>query len=246
MSDLKQQIDLNRLPQHIAIIMDGNGRWAKSMNMPRLFGHRHGIKTVREITESCAELGIQYLTLYTFSTENWNRPQDEVFGLMSLLITTLESEINTLNKNNIRLQCIGDLSKLPEKTHLALIKGIEKTKNNKRMTLALALNYSGKSELTYAVNKIIDKVKCGHISNPITDQDICDHLYTQGIPDPELLIRTSGEHRLSNFLIWQTAYTEFYFTDVLWPAFHSDHLYNAIVDYQSRERRFGMITEQMK
>ncbi len=246
MSNLKGQIDHSRLPQHIAVIMDGNGRWAKSQNMARLFGHRNAIQSVREVTETCAKLQVKYLTLYTFSTENWNRPQDEVSGLMSLLFSTVESELATLTKNNVRLHCIGELNELPEKTSIAMNNAIENTKNNTGLNLILALNYSGKAEIIRALNQILEKSKQGIINTPISEKEIIDHLYTKGIPDPELLIRTSGEHRLSNFLIWQTAYTEFYFTDVLWPEFREQHLYEAIIDYQSRERRFGMTTEQIK
>ncbi|NOT36870.1 MAG: isoprenyl transferase [Saprospiraceae bacterium] len=245
MSELKKRIDINRLPKHIAIIMDGNGRWAKSRNLARIFGHRSGIKSVKDITEACAELGIQYLTLYTFSTENWNRPEDEVSGLMSLLIKTVESELASLTKNNIQLRSIGDLNGLPSKTRNALLNAIENTKNNTRMTLILALNYSGKSELTHSVNQIIQKINDGKLSLPVTESDITNNLYTHDIPDPELLIRTSGEYRLSNFLIWQSAYTELYFTDVFWPDFKEQNLFEAIIDYQSRERRFGMTTEQV-
>lgn len=245
MSDLKNQIDHARLPKHIAIIMDGNGRWAKSRNMARIFGHRNAVQSVRDVTETCAELGVEYLTLYTFSTENWSRPEDEVSGLMSLLIHTVESELTTLTKNNIRLRSIGDLSRLPEKTRSVLTSAIENTKNNTRMTLILALNYSGKTELTYSFNQILQKIKQGHLTEPITEKHISENLFTHDIPDPELLIRTSGEHRLSNFLIWQTAYTEFYFTDILWPEFRAQNLYEAIIDYQSRERRFGMTGEQV-
>ncbi|MEP7194888.1 MAG: isoprenyl transferase [Saprospiraceae bacterium] len=245
MTDLKKQIDLNKLPQHVAIIMDGNGRWAKARNMVRLLGHHQGIKSVREITECCTELGIKNLTLYTFSTENWNRPQDEVFGLMSLLIQTLKSELETLLKNNVRLITIGDISKLPDGTRQALEDAVYNTRNNSRMNLILALNYSSRNEITNTVNKIVDQVLKGTITAPITEEHIISNLYTAGLPDPELLIRTSGEHRLSNFLLWQTAYTEFYFTDVLWPEFKSEHLFKAIIDFQSRERRFGLTTEQL-
>lgn len=245
MPDLKEQIDHSRIPKHIAVIMDGNGRWAKSQNMARLFGHRNAIQSVREITETCAKLQVKYLTLYTFSTENWNRPQDEVSGLMSLLFNTVESELTTLTKNNVRLLCIGELSALPEKTRIAMSNAIDNTKHNTGLNLILALNYSGKAELIRAFNQILDKSKQGLINSPIGEKEIIDHLYTKDIPDPELLIRTSGEHRLSNFLIWQSAYTEFYFTEVLWPEFREQHLYKAIIDYQSRERRFGMTTEQI-
>ena len=244
--ELSLEINADKLPKHIAIIMDGNGRWAKSHGKNRALGHRAGVKTVREITETAAELGVQYLTLYTFSTENWNRPELEVNFLMSLLIETVRSEVNTLNKNNIRLQAIGDIEKLPSKTHKALLDGIEKTKNNTRMTLVLALNYSAKWEIMRAVKNIALKTKENQLDpNDIDESAFEAELSTVGIPNPELLIRTSGEHRLSNFLLWQLAYAEFYFTDVFWPDFTKNHFYNAILDYQRRERRFGMISEQI-
>lgn len=246
MSELKTQIDKDKLPQHVAIIMDGNGRWAKRKNMPRVFGHRNGVKSVRETSEAAAEIGIPYLTLYAFSTENWNRPTKEVSALMSLLVDTIHRETNTLNKNNIRLKAIGDLSKLPEKSYHALLDGIENTKNNTRMSLVLALNYSAKWELTQATRLISEGVKRGDYNpDEITEEMISHHLATKDIPDPELMIRTSGEHRISNFLLWQMAYTELYFTDVMWPDFRKDHFYQAIIDFQHRERRFGKISEQL-
>lgn len=245
MPDLKSQINLDKLPKHIAVIMDGNGRWAKERSMARLFGHRNGVRSVREVTESCAKLGVKFLTLYTFSTENWNRPQDEVSGLMSLLIQTVHSELNTLTKNNIRLRTIGNLEPIPESTRKALEKAIEETRNNDRMTLILALNYSGRSEILQAVNHMAEDIKQGKLGTNISEEHFENYLFTKDIPDPELLIRTSGEYRISNFLLWQTAYTEFYFTDVLWPEFRENDLYRAIIDYQSRERRFGKTTEQV-
>jgi len=240
----KDHIDLTRLPEHIAIIMDGNGRWAKEHNKPRVFGHRNGVKAVREATESCAELGIKYLTLYAFSTENWNRPAMEVSALMGLLVDTLTREIKTLNDNNIQLKAIGDLSKLPPKTHAALLKGIADTTNNTRMTLVLALNYSGKWDILQAAQAMIKNNKN---LNPedIKEQDLALNLSTRGIPDPELLIRTSGEHRISNFLLWQMAYTEMVFLDLFWPDFTKESLYEAIVLFQQRERRFGKTSEQL-
>lgn len=240
----KDHIDLLRLPEHIAIIMDGNGRWAKEHNKPRVFGHRNGVKAVREATESCAELGIKYLTLYAFSTENWNRPAMEVSALMGLLVDTLTREIKTLNDNNIQLKAIGDLSKLPPKTHAALLKGITDTANNTRMTLVLALNYSGKWDILQAAQAMI---KNNRNLNPddINEQDLAMNLSTKGIPDPELLIRTSGEHRISNFLLWQMAYTEMVFLDLFWPDFTKESLYEAIVLFQQRERRFGKTSEQL-
>ena len=244
--DLKSNIDLNKLPKHIAIIMDGNGRWAKKHGKPRVFGHQNGVKSVREVTEASAELGIEYLTLYAFSTENWSRPVLEVNALMGLLVETIRKELKTLNDNNIRLQAIGDLNKLPEKSHKALLEGIENTKNNTRMTLVLALNYSSKWELTQAAKGMIADVKEGNLDeNAIDDSTISGYLATKDFPDPELLIRTSGEKRISNFLLWQIAYSELYFTDLFWPEFRKDDLYKAIINYQNRERRFGKISEQL-
>jgi len=244
--DLKSQVDLKKLPKHIAVIMDGNGRWAKEHGKPRVFGHRNGVTAVRETTEAAAELGVEYLTLYAFSTENWNRPRLEVNALMSLLVETLRNEINTLNENNIRLQAIGDLEKLPPKTHKALLEGIQNTQHNQRMTLVLALNYSAKWEILEATRKISALVKSKQI-NPehINEELFSASLSTHGIPDPELLIRTSGETRLSNFLLWQIAYSELYFTDIFWPEFNKNAFYSAIIDYQNRERRFGKTSEQL-
>jgi undecaprenyl diphosphate synthase len=243
---LKGQINIEKLPQHVAIIMDGNGRWAKSHGKNRVFGHREGVSTVREITETAAELGVKYLTLYTFSTENWSRPAFEVNALMTLLIDTVRAEINTLMKNNIRLLAIGDIERMPSKTYKALQEGIERTKNNTRMTLVLALNYSAKWEILRGVKRLADKVAQGSIEpDEINEQMFEQTLSTVGIPDPELLIRTSGEHRLSNFLLWQLAYAEFYFTPVLWPDFKKENFYDAILSYQNRERRFGMTSEQI-
>jgi undecaprenyl diphosphate synthase len=244
--DLKSQINIDKLPQHIAIIMDGNGRWAKEKGMPRVFGHRNGVKAVREATEAAAELGVGYLTLYAFSTENWNRPPTEVSALMGLLVDTIKKEVKTLNKNSIRLQAIGDVSKLPERSQQALVQAIEETASNTRMTLVLALNYSAKWEIVEAVRKLAAKAKNGTI-NPeeIDDQVFSDALSTKGIPDPELLIRTSGETRISNFLLWQIAYSELYFTKTLWPDFRKNDLYEAILNFQNRERRFGKTSEQL-
>lgn len=244
--DFKSKINTDKLPKHIAVIMDGNGRWAKQHGKARVFGHRNGVKAVRETTEAAAELGVNYLTLYAFSTENWKRPKLEVNALMRLLVETLHKEIQTLNKNNIRLQAIGDLSKLPDKTHKALLEGIENTKNNTRMTLVLALNYSAKWDILTASRSLAAQVKANELSlEDLNEEAFANALSTQGIPDPELLIRTSGESRLSNFLLWQIAYAELYFTDLFWPDFRKEHLYEAIVDYQSRERRFGKISEQI-
>jgi undecaprenyl diphosphate synthase len=244
--DLKKKIDINDLPAHIAIIMDGNGRWAKKHGKMRIFGHKNGVKSVRETTEAAAELGIKYLTLYAFSTENWNRPKKEVDALMTLLVHTIENEIKTLNKNNIRLEAIGDLKNLPKKSYSKLLEAIESTKNNDRMTLILALSYSSRWEIVDAVKNIADKISKNEISSDEIDQKLfSSFLTTSKFPDPELLIRTSGEFRISNFLLWQIAYTELYFTSKLWPDFRKDDLYEAILDYQKRERRFGLISEQI-
>ena len=244
--DFKSQIDLNKLPRHVAIIMDGNGRWAKQHNQPRVFGHRNGVKSVREVTEAAAEIGVEYLTLYAFSTENWARPKLEVDTLMRLLVDTLSREIATLNKNNIRLEAIGDLKNLPEATYNALQAGIGETRNNSRMTLVLALNYSGKWDIIQAVKGMAEKVLNREIEVSAIDERLMNSfLTTRDIPDPELLIRTSGEHRLSNFLLWQLAYAELYFSPVFWPDFSKEHFYQALLDFQNRERRFGMISEQL-
>jgi len=244
--DLKSKINLEKLPKHIAIIMDGNGRWAKKHGKPRVFGHRNGVKAVRETTEAAAELGVEYITLYAFSTENWGRPKFEVNALMTLLVETIRSEVATLNKNNIRLKAIGDLEKLPPRSYKALLEGIESTKNNTRMTLVLALNYSAKWEIMSAVRSLADKVVDKQLNSADIDEKTFEkELSTSGFPDPELLIRTSGETRISNFLLWQIAYAELYFTPILWPEFRKDHLYEAIVNFQNRERRFGKTSEQV-
>ena len=244
--DFKSQIEKSKLPRHIAVIMDGNGRWAKQHGRPRVFGHRNGVKAVRETTEAAAELGVEYLTLYASSTENWKRPQIEVNALMTLLVETLKSELKTLNKNNIRLQAIGDLSKLPERNYKTLMETIENTKNNTRMTLVLALNYSAKWEILEAVKSIGQQIERQEITPDQVDEGVFENaLSTKGIPDPELLIRTSGETRLSNFLLWQIAYSEFYFTPVFWPEFGKDDFYKAIIDFQKRERRFGKTGDQI-
>lgn len=244
--DLKSQIILEKLPRHVAIIMDGNGRWAKKHGKPRVFGHRNGVKAVREASEAAAELGIEYLTLYAFSTENWNRPKLEVNALMSLLVDTIQKEVHTLNQNDIRLHAIGNIGMLPEKSLKALRQGIENTRNNQRMTLTLALNYSAKWEIVEAARKLARRAQTGQLNpDDIDDELFASALSTQGMPDPELLIRTSGENRISNFLLWQIAYAELHFTPVLWPDFRREHLYQAIIDYQHRERRFGKISEQL-
>lgn len=246
MSD-QLKINKDNLPQHIAIIMDGNGRWAKEKGKLRVFGHQNGVKAVRDTVESAAEIGIKHLTLYAFSTENWNRPKFEVNALMELLVSTINKETKTLMENNIRLNAIGDLEQLPSSCKRELKEAIKKTENNTRMTLHLALSYSSKWEILNAVKIIASKVKDGSLDVDKIDEQLFDSsLTTAGIPDPELLIRTSGEHRISNFLLWQIAYAELYFTDKLWPDFRKEDLYDAIIDYQSRERRFGKTSEQVK
>lgn len=239
------ELDKNNLPKHVAIIMDGNGRWAKKQGIKkRIFGHKNAIESVRAASEGCAELGVEYLTLYAFSTENWNRPKAEVFGLMELLVSTIQSETETLMKNNIRLSSIGDRSKLPGRCDRELEECIEKTKNNTGLNLILALSYSGRWEIVEATKKMLKDVKKGTLIPEEINNDIFEHyLCTAGIPDPELLIRTSGELRISNFLLWQIAYTEIYVTDVLWPDFRKNHLHEAILAYQKRERRFGKVIE---
>jgi len=227
--------------------MDGNGRWAKQQGKPRVFGHKNGVSSVREITEASAEIGVKYLTLYAFSTENWNRPTFEVNALMTLLVDTMRKEIDSLHKNNIKVIVIGDLSKLPRKSREALENGIERTKDNDRMNLILALNYSSRWELTEAVRKIAVEVENKRITSDDVSQEIIEqHLSTYGIPDPELLIRTSGEYRISNYLLWQIAYAELYFTDEMWPDFNKESLEQAIIDFQGRERRFGKTSDQIK
>ena len=243
---LKEKIDLTRVPKHIAIIMDGNGRWATKHGKNRIFGHTNGVNAVRETSEGCAELGVKYLTLYAFSTENWSRPITEVAALMSLLLKTIKAELKTLLKNDIRLKVIGDISKLPTGVANELKEAMQNTANNNRMDLILALNYSGKSEIVKAVKEISAKLEKGEVKPAdINENLISNHLYTAGIPDPELLIRTSGEKRVSNFMLWQLAYAEYFFTDVLWPDFTRDELHKAIIDFQHRERRFGKTSEQV-
>jgi len=243
---LYHQIDRGKLPQHIAIIMEGNGRWAKQYGKPRIFGHKNGVQSVRDVTEAAAELGVQFLTLYAFSTENWSRPMREVSALMSLLVETIHREMETLNKNNIRLRAIGELDKLPGRTYKALQVGLDKTKNNNHMVLTLALNYSSRWEITETMKIIGKEVAEGKI-NPedISESTISLYLATRFMPDPELLIRTSGEMRLSNFLLWQCAYTEFYFSSKMWPEFRKEDFYEAIHEFQNRERRFGKTSEQV-
>ena len=246
MSPLKQ-LNLSNLPNHIAIIMDGNGRWAKKKGLLRNLGHQGGAKTVREIVEVCAEINVKYLTLYAFSTENWNRPQLEVDLLMKLLISSLKKELKTLQKNNIKLVTIGNIDSLPTKVSVELKDVVEKTKNNSRLTLTLALSYSSREELIKTIKEISLKVKNNLISPENIDESVINnHLYTRNLPDVDLLIRTSGEQRISNFLLWQIAYAELYFTETLWPDFNKENLFKAILNYQNRERRFGKTSEQVK
>jgi undecaprenyl diphosphate synthase len=243
---LKEKLIPERLPRHIAIIMDGNGRWAKEKGKDRLFGHYNGVESVRNIVEGCAELGIEYLTLYAFSTENWDRPKDEVTGLMELLVKTIRNEVATLNKNNIRLHVIGNISLLPEDAHEELADACEETKNNTGLNLIMALSYSSRWEILNTVKNIANEVNNGSLKpDQITEEVFQQHLCTAGFPDPELMIRTSGEYRISNFLLYQLAYSELYFTDTLWPDFRKENLYTALLDYQMRERRFGKISEQL-
>ena len=242
----KSRIDKTHLPEHVAVIMDGNGRWAKQQGKPRVFGHRNGVKAVRNTAEAAAELGIQWLTLYAFSKENWRRPKKEVGALMGLLVDTLGKEVKTLNENNIRLQAIGDLDLMPDRNRKALIRGMEDTRTNTGMTLILALNYSARWEIAEAAKKLTKQALLGEISpEDITEDRMTEALTTTGVPDPSLLIRTSGEKRISNFLLWQIAYAELYFIETLWPDFSKEDFYQAIVEYQSRERRFGKISEQL-
>jgi undecaprenyl diphosphate synthase len=246
MESLKDRLDPAKLPSHVAVIMDGNGRWAKEHGKPRIWGHRNGVRSVREVSEAAAEIGIPYLTLYAFSTENWKRPTFEVNALMEMLVSTIREELATMNKNNIRLNAIGDLDKLPSSTRKALLEGIENTQNNTRMTLTLALNYSSHWEITEAMRKAVELAAKGELRpEDITKEKVSSLLATHNIPDPELLIRTSGEFRISNFLLWQIAYSELYFSDVYWPDFDKEAFYKAILSFQQRERRFGQTSEQL-
>lgn len=242
----KDQIDLSRLPQHIAIIMDGNGRWAKGKGKLRVFGHHNGVVSVSDVVEGAGEIGVKYLTLYTFSAENWNRPKLEVAAIMELLVSTINKEINKLMTNNVKLKAIGDLDMLPKKCSKELQGAIEKTSNNTGLVLTLALSYGSRREIVQATQKIAQKVLNGELKvEDINDDAFAANLYTHDIPDPELLIRTSGEYRISNYLLWQIAYAELYFTAKLWPDFRREDLYEAILDYQQRERRFGKTSEQV-
>lgn len=244
--DYLSQIDLKKTPQHIAIIMDGNGRWAKKQGQERLFGHNFGVESVREVLKASKELNVKYLTLYAFSTENWNRPKMEVEGLMDLLVRSISAEIGELMSSNVRLLAIGDIQGLPPACRNELFSAMQKTAENDGISLILALNYSARWEITAAMKKIASDAKSGKLDpEKISEELVSGYLTTAGIPDPELLIRTSGESRISNFLLWQIAYTEFHFTEVLWPDFKREDLFKAVLDYQSRERRFGMVSEQL-
>jgi undecaprenyl diphosphate synthase len=245
-ASFKEHIDFSKLPRHIAIIMDGNGRWAQKKGAMRIFGHRNAVQAVREVTEACGELGIKYLTLYAFSTENWGRPKEEVEGLMELLVNTLRQEISTLMENQVKLITIGDISHLPEGCQANLKWAIDMTKDNSGLVLILALSYSGRWEIVEAVKALGKDIEKGKLNAESVSEKMFEHyLTTAGIPDPELLIRTSGEMRVSNFLLWQIAYTELYITPTLWPDFRKEHLYEALWSYQQRERRFGKTSEQL-
>lgn len=245
MASLKENIDFNNLPRHVAVIMDGNGRWAKRKGAARIFGHKNAVQAVKDVTEGCGELGIKYLTLYAFSTENWGRPKEEVDGLMELLVNTLKKEIHTLHENQVRLVTIGDIGHLPKECQENLREAIAATQQNSGLTLVLALSYSGRWEIMEAVKEIVKQTQAGKLSpQDLNEQLFAEFLKTKGIPDPELLIRTSGEMRISNFLLWQIAYTEIYITKTLWPDFRKEDLYEAICAYQKRERRFGKVLER--
>ncbi len=244
--EYKDQIDLLKLPEHVAIIMDGNGRWAKEKGKLRVFGHHNGVLSVRAVVEAAAELNIKYLTLYTFSSENWSRPKYEVMAIMELIVNTIHKEINNFMDKNVRLNAIGDLTQLPEKCNKVLTKAMKQTAGNTGLVLTLALSYSSRIEILNAVKSIAGKVQTGELGIADINEDVFeDNLFTKGMPNPELLIRTSGEHRISNYLLWQIAYAEFYFTTKLWPDFRKDDFYEAILDYQKRERRFGMTSDQL-
>ncbi|ADY52509.1 undecaprenyl diphosphate synthase [Pseudopedobacter saltans DSM 12145] len=243
----KDRIDTSRLPKHIAVIMDGNGRWAKEQGKLRVFGHKNGVIAVRDTVEGAAEIGVENLTLYAFSTENWNRPKLEVTALMELLVSTIAKETETLKKNNVRLNAIGDLAALPKRCYKELKDAMEKTSGNTRLTLTLALSYSSRWEITEAAKNLAADVKAGKIDlGSINEQVFSGYLSTANLPDPELMIRTSGELRMSNYLLWQLAYAELYFTPKLWPDFRKEDLFEAIVDFQQRERRFGLTSEQVR
>ena len=244
--DYRAQIDNERLPRHIAIIMDGNGRWAKKQGLARMFGHKQGVETVHNITVAATELGIGYLTLYTFSTENWNRPKEEVDALMNLLVDTIVKETPTLMENNVRLQTIGDIDRLPEITKQKFLGCINQTSRNTGLTMVIALSYSARWEITRAMQEAVKQAQAGALrAEDVNEQFVSSLMTTREMPDPDLLIRTSGEYRISNFLLWQLAYSELYFTDCLWPEFSKEEFYKAIIDYQKRERRFGKTSEQV-
>ncbi len=246
MTDIKTKIDSNNLPQHVAIIMDGNGRWAKKKNKLRIFGHQKGVKTVKEIVKASIEIGIKYLTIYAFSKENWQRPKTEIEGLMSLLISAIDGELGELHENNVKINTIGDFLSLPDYVQKKISYAIEKTKNNTGLNLIIALSYGSRHEITEMTKNLVKEVLAGKIKSEDINQEIIQqHLMTAAFPDPELLIRTSGEYRISNFLLWQIAYTELYFTDKLWPEFGREDFFKAIIDFQERERRFGKISEQI-
>jgi len=247
MEKLKSEIEKNPVPNHVSIIMDGNGRWAKLKNKPRVFGHKNGVTSVREVIEACAEIGVNFLTLYAFSTENWNRPKLEVRTLMSLLASSLKKELKTLQKNNIKWNMIGNVNDLPESAQKELLEVIDKTKNNTRLTLTLALSYGSRDEIVNVIKNISKKVVNNELTvEEINENIINNHLYTFSLPDVDFMIRTSGEKRISNFLLWQIAYAELYFTDTLWPDFRKENLFKAILEYQNRERRFGKTSEQIE
>ncbi len=247
MEKLKQEILSGVIPRHVAVIMDGNGRWAQQRGKMRIFGHKNALTAVRESVEGAAEIGVEVLTLYAFSTENWNRPKSEVDALMDLLVQAIRKEVPKLNENGIKLEAIGDIASLPEKSQKALERAIQLTAHNTTMTLVLALSYSARWEITQAVKQIAGKVKKGVLEpDTINEQTVSQHLCTKNYPDPELMIRTSGEQRISNFLLWQLAYAELYFTPVLWPDFRKKDLFEAVRDFQKRERRFGKTSEQVK
>jgi undecaprenyl diphosphate synthase len=247
MKDFRSQINADNLPNHIAIIMDGNGRWAEMKGKPRVFGHKNGVTSVKEVIEGCREIGVNFLTLYAFSTENWNRPKLEVKTLMALLVSSLRKELKTLVKNDIKLKTIGNIENLPEKARAELSEVVEKTKNNTSLTLTLALSYGSREEIVNVIRNISKKVVNNQLAvEEINENIINNHLYTFSLPDVDLLIRTSGEKRISNFLLWQIAYAELYFTNTLWPDFRKENLFNAIVDYQQRERRFGKTSQQIE
>jgi undecaprenyl diphosphate synthase len=243
--NLKDQIDRNRIPRHVAIIMDGNGRWAEKQGGERIFGHRNGVESVRRVVEAAGELGVEYLTLYAFSTENWSRPRAEIEALMALLARTITNETNMLNENNVRLLVIGNIADLPRSVHKQLMESVNFLSENTGLTLVLALSYSGRWEITDAVKRIVSDVVSGKLDPDRVDSALVQsYLATAFMPDPELLIRTSGEKRISNFMLWQLAYTEFYFPPVLWPDYRKEHFYEAIIDYQRRERRFGKVSKK--